>query len=110
MIFGRKRRCFLDIGSEASVIPARYVPSNAVKPSTRTLNAANGTSIPVSPETNLMDLGDHCLEVPCLVSQHVDRILLRLTILEESQCVWHFADRSIQIGGSEYTLFAHKVT
>jgi len=77
-VFGRKRWCLLDTGSEVSVIPARYVPSNAVKPSTRTLNAANGTRIPVSGETNLMlDLGDQCLEVPCL----------GLTFLEESRCV-----------------------
>ena len=110
-IFGRKRWCLLDTGSEVSVIPARYVPSNAMKASTRSLNAANGTTIPVSGETKLvLDLGDQRLDVACLVSEHVDEILLGLTFLEESQCVWHFADRSIQIKGREYSLLAHKLT
>ena len=111
MIFGRKRWCLLDTGSEVSVIPARYVPTNVITPSVRSLNAANGSSIPVTGETNLLlDLGDQSLRVPCLVSEHVDEILLGLTFLEENRCVWHFADRSIQIRGHGYRLYAHKVT
>lgn len=109
-IFGRKRWCLLDTGSEVSVIPSRCVPPNAMKASTRTLNAANGTSIPVSGETTLvLDLGDQCLDVPCLVSDHVDEILLGLTFLEECQYVWHFANRAIQVGSHVYSLFAHKL-
>jgi len=42
------------------------------------------------------------------VSEHVDEILLGLTFLEENRCVWHFADRSIQIRGHEYR-HDHKV-
>jgi len=58
MIFGRKRWCLLDTGSEVSVIPARYVPSKVITPFVRNLNAANGSSIPVTEETNLLlDLG-----------------------------------------------------
>jgi len=109
-IFGRKRWCLLDTGSEVSVVPARYVPPNDVRVSTRTLNAANGTSIPVTGETNLvLNLGDQRLNVPCLVSEHVDEILLGLTFLEENQCVWQFANRKIEIAGREYPLFAHKL-
>ena len=92
-ISGHKRWCLLDIGSEVSVVPVRHVPHNDVQVSTRTLNVANGTSIPVSNETNLvLNFGDQCLNVPCLVSEHVDEILLGLTFLEENQCVWQFAD------------------
>jgi len=90
MIFGRNRWCLLDTGSEVSVIPARYVPTNVIPPAVRSLNAANGSSIPVTGETNLLlDLRDQTLRVPCLVSEHVDEILLGLTFLEENRCVWH---------------------
>jgi len=59
MIFGRKLWCLLDTGSEVSVIPARYVPTYVITPSVHSLNAANGSSIPVTGETNLLlDLGD----------------------------------------------------
>jgi len=50
------------------------------------------------------------VKVRCLVSEHVDEILLGLTFLEENQCVWHFAERWIRIANHEYQLFAHKVT
>jgi len=107
MIFGRKRWCLLDTGSEVSIIPARHVPSNVITTSVRSLNAANGSSIPVTGETNLLlDLGDQSLRVLCLESEHVDEILLGLTFLEDNRCVWHFADRSIQIRGHEYGLCA----
>jgi len=77
MIFGRKRSCLLDTGSEVSVIPAHYVPTNVITPSVRSLNAANGSSIPVTGETNLiLDLGDQSLRVPCLVSEHVTKSFL----------------------------------
>jgi len=86
MILGRKRWCLFDTGSEVSVIPARYVPTNVITPSVRSLNAANGSSIPVIGKTNLiLDLGDQSLRVPCLVSKHVDEILLGLTFLEENR-------------------------
>jgi len=78
----------LDTGSEVSVIPARYVPSNVITPSVRSLNAANGSTIPVTEEANLiLELGNQSLRVPCLVSEHVDKILLGLTFLEENRCV-----------------------
>ena len=32
MIFGHKRWCLLDTGSEVTVIPARYVPTNVITP------------------------------------------------------------------------------
>jgi len=87
------------------------LPTNVITHSVRSLNAANGSSIPVTGKTNLLlDLGDQSLRVFCLVSEHVDEILLGLTFLEENRCVWHFADRSIQIRGHEYRLYAHKVT
>jgi len=70
VIFGRKGWCLLDTGSEVSVIPARYVPSNVITPSVRSLNAANGSSIPVTGETNLLlDLRYQSLRVLCLVSE-----------------------------------------
>jgi len=65
VISARKRWCLFDSRSAVSVIPARYVPTNVIAPSVRSLNAANRSSVPVTGETNLLlDLGISLCEYP----------------------------------------------
>ena len=78
----------LDTGSEANVVPARYVSNRLITPSERSLNAANGTAIPVLGEATLnLVLGVVTIPVRCLISEHVDEILLGLGFLEGNGCV-----------------------
>lgn len=108
-IFGEKRWCLLDTGSEISVVPSRYVPIGELKPSAQVLNAANGTTIDVLGEVDVnLDLGPKKVSVSCLVSEHVDEILLGLTFLEENACIWDFSKRTITICGTQFKLFAQK--
>jgi hypothetical protein len=75
------------------------------------LNAANGTTIAVLGEIDtILELGSLQISVTCLVSEHVDEILLGLTFLEQNACVWDFAKRNISIGGMQFKLIAHKPT
>jgi hypothetical protein len=110
-IFGRERWCLLDSGSEVSVVPSRYVHTDELKPSVQILNAANGTAIRVLGEVDInLELGSQQISVPCLVSEHVDEILLGLSFLEQNACIWDFAKHSILVGGKQYKLFAHRST
>jgi gag-polyprotein putative aspartyl protease len=78
----------LDTGSEASIIPARYMSDNDLRPSVQTLNAANGTAIRVLGEADVtLDMGSLQIAVSCLVSEHVDEILLGLSFLEQNACI-----------------------
>ena len=92
-----------------SVVPSRCVPANCWTPCTQTLSAANGTEIPVVGEATVpIDLGNTVISVRCLVSEHVDEILMGLAFLEENNCLWDFQNRRITIGSSPYQLAAHK--
>ena len=110
-VFGKNRWCLLDTGSEVSVIPARCIPNDELIPTSQTLNAANGTTIKVVGEAKLtIELEGLTVTTRGLVSEHVDEILLGLTFLEESGCIWNFKERSIEIQGSQFKLYAHKPT
>jgi hypothetical protein len=110
-IQGLKRWCLLDTGSEVSVVPASFVSPNIIKPSNQTLNAANGTTIPILGEAELqLTIMTVTVSVHCLVSEHVSEILLGLSFLEENACLWDFPRRIITIKGMETNLVAHKPT
>jgi len=110
-VFGKNRWCLLDTGSEVSVIPARCVPYKELIPTSQILNAANGTNINVTKEAKLTIELDGCtVTTRGLVSEHVDEILLGLTFLEETGCIWNFKERSIEIQGAQFKLYAHKPT
>ena len=110
-VFGKNRWCLLDTGSEVSVIPARCVPEDELVPTSQILNAANGTNISVIGEAKLTIELDGCtVTTRGLVSEHVDEFLLGLTFLEETGCIWNFKERSIEIKGAQFKLYAHKPT
>ena len=108
-MYGRRHLCLLDTGSELSVVPARCVPPNCLKATTQTLNAANGSDIPVAGEAAVsISLNGEEFSVPCLVSDHVDEIMLGLSFLETNGCVWDFQHQTIEINGTRHRLTSHK--
>ena len=110
-VFGKNKWCLLDTGSEVSVIPARCVPDDELTPTSQIVNAANGTNVSVAGEARLtIELNGLTVTTRALVAEHVDEILLGLTFLEESECIWNFKERSIEIQGSQFKLYAQKPT
>jgi len=75
------------------------------------VNAANGTNVSVAGEARLtIELNGLTVTTRALVAEHVDEILLGLTFVKESECIWNFKDRYIEIQGSQFKLYAHKPT
>ena len=110
-IYGKKRWCLLDTGSKVSVIPRSCVEPSKIMPCSQTINAANGTIIPVLGETELpLVLGTTTIKVRCLVSEHVSEILLGLSFLEDNGCIWDFPMRRITIHNKSYSLSGNKPT
>ena len=80
------------------MIPARCVPENLSSPSSQQLNAANGTTIDVAGDADIeLTFGDIFIVVQCLISEHVDEILLGLTFMEANQCIWNFQERFLEM-------------
>lgn len=78
-----RRWCLLNISSEFPIIPARFMSNNNLKPSVQTLNAANGTAKPVVGGADvLLEIGSLFITISCLVSEHVDKLLLGVSLLE----------------------------
>ena len=87
-INGRKYPCLIDTGSEVTIINESLVCSDEVKESTRTLRAANGSSIRVSGMISLpLFLGRHQFQSSFIVSPQVQNIILGLDWLELHGCM-----------------------
>lgn len=64
------------------------------------LDAVNGSSIRVIGETVLQcQVDDFSFELPCLVTDQVEGILIGLSWLEQHDVMWSFGGRSIQMNG-----------
>ena len=102
---GQVRWCILDSGSEVSVVPARLIKNELMRPSTQKLNAANGSEIKISGEVILeLQLDDHSIPAKCLVTESIDEILLGLNWLEDNEVVWDFQKRTVMLNGKRYVL------
>ena len=74
---GSNRQCLLDSGCDITVIPAKFVQRDRIVETTRTLLAANGTSIPILGSVTLKaTVGRQMIEIRGLVTHHVTDIML----------------------------------
>ena len=82
-INGRRCPCLDDTGSEVTIINESLVRPDEIKDSTRTLRAANGSSIRVSGVVeHPLFLGRHQFQSSLIVSSQVQNVILGLDWLE----------------------------
>ena len=98
-ICGRLRLCLIDSGSEVNLIPANFVDSCTITPTTRTLSAANGLPINLSGTVTIPIKINKNLKVitEFIVSNQVIDVIIGAQWLHENRCGVEFGTGSIRI-------------
>ena len=105
-INGRRCPCLVDTGSEVTIINESLVRSVEIKDSTRTLKAANGSSIRVLGVVDLpLFLGRHQFQSSFIVSPQVQNVILGLDWLELHGCMIDCKNLTMIIGDNRFKLY-----
>ena len=83
--------CLLDTGSDICLLPESMVDPHSIRQTTRTLKAANGTSITTLGETTMkLRVGNVNTEITGLVSRHVVEPMIGIDWLTANAVIWDF--------------------
>ena len=97
--------CLIDTGSEVNLMPIKHVKGMKLQPSSRWLQAANGTTIGVLGEMDIqVDISRRRIPTKFIVSDQVDEILIGVEWLQENNCQIIFPKNSIMINGEAVPL------
>ena len=104
-INGRVYPCLIDSGSEATIINESLVPSDEIRESSRTLIAANGSSIEVSGVVDLpLFVGRHKFQSSFIVSPQIRNVILGLDWLEAHDCLIDCKNMTFIAGNRRFKL------
>ena len=104
-INGRVYPCLIDSGSEATIINESLVPSDEIRDSSRTLTAANGSSIKVSGVVDLpLFVGRHQFQSSFIVSPQIRNVILGLDWLEAHDCLIDCKNMTLIAGNRRFKL------
>ena len=104
-INGRVYPCLIDSGSEATIINESLVPSDEIRESSRTLIAANGSSIEVSGVVDLpLFVGRHKFQSSFIVSPQIRNVILGLDWLEAHDCLIDCKNMTLIAGNRRFKL------
>ena len=104
-INGRVYPCLVDTGSEATIINESLVPSDEIRDSTRTLTAANGSSVKVSGVVDLpLFIGRHQFQSSFIVSPQIRNVTLGLDWLEAHDCLIDCKNMTLIVGNHRFKL------
>jgi len=108
-LFGHGTVALLDTGCDTSIIGARLLPDGAdVRPTTHTLLAANGTSIPLEGEYNLhFWVAGREFNTCAVVTKSVHEFILGIDFLSENACRWDFGTVYVLMGDLWVRLHQH---
>jgi len=102
-IHGQHKYRLLDSGGEISLIPSECVGNRRMLPTTKTVWAANRTSIPIGCWIELTAfIGDTGTEVSGFVTDHVKDVFLGSDWLEINNVQWDFSSGNIITNGARY--------
>jgi len=107
-IAGKSHGTLLDT-CEVTVIPARLVKRRAIRHTTRTLIAANGTEVPILGWTTLKAyVGDTEILIHGLVSEHIVDVMLGMDWMQDNDAYWNFVRGEVTIEGTTHKLSAKR--
>jgi len=91
------------------LLPASAVHREDIRPTTRTLKAANGTEIGVLGQATVSFQTDSFTStVTGLVSNHVAEVMLGVDWLTENKVTWNFQEATVRLGGHHHRLRRHR--
>ena len=104
-LFGQEFPCLVDSGSDTTIVPKNLTDRFKgldVKPSDRSVWAANNTPIRVYGETELpFVLEKRCVWTPALISEDVDEIMVGNDWLDKHACQLNFKTKKLIVDGQE---------
>ena len=90
--------CLIDTGSEVNLIPAKFSEEMEIRPSTRVLQAANGTCIEVLGEVELkVGVENLELDTTFIVSDQIEEVLIGVDWLQVHGCQISFPENIMSV-------------
>ena len=100
-ILGNSLHCLIDTGSEVNIIPKKHITVVDVMNSSKTLEAANGTTIGVIDEVELgVDIAGKSILTRFVVSDQIDEAILGVDWLQSNDCSIQFSRNILKLGGT----------
>ena len=97
-IGGTERQFLLDSGCDTTIVPLEFVRNVPLRPTRKTVSAANGTTIELAGEVSIrLQLGDLSIPTTALVSEYVSEGMIGYDWLQENDCYWGFRVGQIMI-------------
>ena len=97
--------CLIDTGSEVNLIPAKYSNNLEIQPTTRVLQAANGTCIEVLGEVELtVNVASLKLNTTFIVSEQIEEVLIGVDWWQVHECYISFPENIMSIKGQRIPL------
>jgi len=104
---GTPRRCLLDTGSEASLIPSSMAKGCRILSTNQKNSTANGTDIPLIGYTTVpAKIGKQRTEVMGFVTKHIDVLYLGINLLTNYDAKWDFRKTEVTIAGVSHPLLS----
>ena len=104
-INGRELPCLLDTGSDVTVLPSSVVGVGQIRPATKALMAANGSTIPILGTTIASFATDsYKSKFSALVSEHVHEVMLGIDFLTHNKASWDFVGFRVLFRGRPHQL------
>lgn len=104
--------CLVDSGSEITLVPKSVVDGLEgieVQPSTRQIQATNGTDIAILGEVLLpFELDGRCMETIALVTADIEEVVLGFDWLKKHQCIWDFRSSTLNVDGHTAVVLSPK--
>ena len=102
---GIERQFLLDSGCDTTIVPLKFVNNRPIKPTRKTVCAANGTTIELAGEVTIqLQLGNLTIPTVALVSEYVSEGMIGYDWLQENDCYWGFRVGQIMIRGEIFPL------
>jgi predicted aspartyl protease len=100
IVDNRPVQCLIDSGSEASILPSKYVRQESIQRTNNSLRAANGSNIPVLGEAVVpIRVGGFRSDIKAIISDHIPEPMIGNDWLRDVGAVLDFGGNHLMLNG-----------